>query len=48
MKAFLAEHGLLLDPRDSRRLTRALRRYDPLHPSPEEIFGRIFAPPGQR
>ena len=37
---FLAEHGLTLDPRAGRRLTRALERFDPGRATPEEVLAR--------
>jgi hypothetical protein len=36
LPGFLAEHGLALTPRASRRLVRAVARHDPRHPTPAE------------
>lgn len=45
LEAFLAEHGLQLEPREARRLRRSLDRYDPAYPTPYETMERLFAPP---
>lgn len=42
---FLADHELLLAPREQRKLRRRLARIDPRHPTPEETLTRILAPP---
>lgn len=41
LDAFLRDHGLRLGPRRARRLRRRVARYDPRHPSPEELFARF-------
>lgn len=41
LDAFLAERGLALAPRASRRLARALGRFDPGRPTPEEVMERL-------
>jgi hypothetical protein len=38
LPVFLHDHGIELDDRAARRLERALARFDPLHPSPDETF----------
>jgi hypothetical protein len=38
LPGFLAEHDLQLSPRARRRLLRAVGRYDPDVPSPEELL----------
>ena len=39
---FLAEHDLHLATRPLRRLVRAVSRYDPEHPTPEEQLTGLF------
>jgi hypothetical protein len=41
LPAFLAEHGLGLDPRDLRSLVRAVARHDPAVRTPAEWMARI-------
>jgi hypothetical protein len=43
MSGFLADCGLSLSPRAARRLERDLRRFDPSHPTPDEVMRRLFA-----
>ena len=43
---FLADHDLTLSLRAQRKLLRSVRRFDPLHQSPEEHMARILAPRG--
>jgi hypothetical protein len=38
LSSFLAEHHLQLSPRAQGRLLRAVARYDPAVPSPEELL----------
>jgi hypothetical protein len=38
LHAFLVEHGFWLSPRTRRTLVRAVARFDPTRPSPEERF----------
>lgn len=41
LERFLADQGVSLTPRAARRLQRAVRRYDPSVPTPEELLARI-------
>lgn len=41
LDAFLRDQGLRLGRRHARRLRRRVARYDPSHPSPEELFARL-------
>ena len=41
LQRFLHVQGLRLPPRGARRLRRRVTRYDPRHPTPEEIFARF-------
>jgi hypothetical protein len=38
---FLRAHGMAITERAERRLRRRIARYDPVYPSPEEIFARL-------
>lgn len=42
MEAFLAGYGWRLAPRASHRLLRTVERFDPSHPSPDEVMSRIL------
>ena len=39
---FLGDHGLRLAPRKLRRLIRAVARFDPRYPTPEERMHALF------
>jgi hypothetical protein len=39
---FLIREELVIPPRETLRLRKRLLRYDPRHPSPEEVLHRIF------
>lgn len=41
LRTFLAEHGVPLTPQAARRLERAVARFDPRRPSPEEWIARL-------
>jgi hypothetical protein len=43
LRIFLSRRGLALGPRAERRVERAVRRFDPRMPAPEERLGRSFA-----
>ena len=45
LEAFLADHGLNLSPRGSRRLARSVARFDPSRPSPYEHMVRLVGTP---
>ena len=40
---FLVREELAIAPREVRRLRKRLLRYDPRHPTPEEVLHRIFS-----
>ncbi len=40
LSSVLAEQGVRLEPRAQRRLERAILRFDPRHPTPEEWISR--------
>jgi hypothetical protein len=42
LAAFLEVEELCIRPRETRRLRKRLLRYDPRHPTPEEVLHRIF------
>ncbi len=42
LAAFLSREELTIAPREVQRLRRRLLRYDPRHPTPEEVLHRIF------
>lgn len=42
LEAFLEQEELGIRPREARRLRKCLLRYDPRHPTPEEVLHRIF------
>ena len=41
LQSFLAGRGQRLSLRDRRRLEKAVSRYDPSHPTPEEVMARF-------
>jgi len=41
---FLSDCELTLGERAARRLTRALERFDPRYPTPDEVMTRLFSP----
>lgn len=45
LEGFLADHGLNLSPRGSRRLARSVARFDPSHPSPYDHMVRLVGTP---